>query len=244
MIGNIKYVMETTDGLSGARNYCLSKVQTKFVHFVDDDVLVGHYFVYNILTQISKNENIQVIGGKLYQTGHVKRPDWLKNENLGYLSMVDFGDTILNFGQKSGMWFAGANICFNRENVLKLVGFVKNLVEKDQGSTLMGSEEMDVVSKLDKNKMIYDPSIVVEHIVGADRIKPNWFIKRASWQTVSDAMTNNLYMKNVGTWSDQKSFSEYVKENISTFFKNIDNENTLTKKIKTIQLLVFFGTNG
>jgi glycosyltransferase involved in cell wall biosynthesis len=242
---NIKYTLQKTDGLSGARNYCLNNTNTKFVHFIDDDVLVGFNFVHNLLARLCKNETLQVIGGKVVSNWSlVTRPSWLKDENLGYLSMVDFGDQVLKLGQRNGMWFAGANICFNREDVLSVGGFCEKLGRKGWSNTLMGSEEMDVVFKLNQEKIIYDPSFAVEHIVDPKRSSPSWFIKRAAWQAVSDVMTDNLYMKETGTWSDFQLPTKFIENNINVLFKKIDDKNNLSKKLKTTQLLVFLALTG
>ena len=104
---NLKYINKLTDGLSGARNECLQMCDTKIIHYIDDDTLVSKKFVEETIKCFDKHENLSIMGGKVTANwSESPRPEWLSDDALGYLSVLDFGESERNFELHTGMWFA------------------------------------------------------------------------------------------------------------------------------------------
>lgn len=243
---HIKYIEKQTNGLSGARNLCLQFSESEYIHFIDDDVLVKNNFVENILNVIKRNPNIKIFGGKVIPNWKLcERPVWLSNLGLSYLSMLDFGKSELKMGEQEGMYLVGANIMFARSILVEYNGFSENLGRNGHNQSLLGAEENDIVFKAHESGHLvkYCPSVVVEHVVRPERLCESWFIKRVAWQSVSDIFTNNLYMKESGSWSNYKSGFKFLEENVDSLFVESKTNSQFDEKLKTAKLLAFYMLN-
>jgi len=243
---NIKYIVRKTNGLSDARNQCLKIASCDYLHFIDDDVTVENNFVESICNTISKNPNIQIFGGKVKPNWkNCDRPNWLSDTGLSYLSMLDFGNKEIKFGEIEGMYLVGANIMFSRKILNTYNGFNCNLGRNGNNASLLGAEENDLVFRAVKNNQLvkYVPSVVVNHIIRKERLNESWFIKRVAWQSVTDVITNTLYMKESGSWSNYKNGYTFLKESVNKLFIGSNNHSEFDEKIKTAKLLAFYMLN-
>jgi GT2 family glycosyltransferase len=243
---NIKYIVKKTNGLSDARNQCIKISNYDHLHFIDDDVTVENNFVESILNVISRNPNIHIFGGKVIPNWkNCDRPCWLSDVGLSYLSMLDFGDKEIKFGEIDGMYLVGANIMFSRKILNTYEGFNCNLGRNGNNASLLGAEENDLVFRAIKNNQLvkYAPSVMVRHIIRKERLNESWFIKRAAWQSVTDVITNTLYMKESGSWSNYKNGFTFLKESVNKLFRKSNNHYEFDEKIKTAKLLAFYMLN-
>jgi len=243
---NLKYINKLTDGLSGARNECLGICTTKIIHYIDDDVLVSKKFVKETIKCFDKHENLSIMGGKVTANwSESPRPQWLSDDALGYLSVLDFGESERNFELHTGMWFAGANIAFDAETLRMFNGFSVKLGRKGSDGGLLGSEEMELVYAMhSSHKLVYSSASVVEHIIQPNRLNQEWFVKRVAWQSISDVMLNLDYLRNPGPWSDNKKCSEYVKENIKFLFSESVTQEEFSIKLRVTKILSFLTSYG
>ena len=243
---NFKYINKLTDGLSGARNECLSMCTTKIIHFIDDDALVCKKFVEETIKCFDKHKNLSIMGGKVTANwSESPRPHWLSDDALGYLSVLDFGDSELAYGERDGMWLVGANIAFDVETLKKFNGFSAKLGRKGSDGGLLGAEEMELVYAMHPtHKIVYSPVSVIEHIIQPNRLNQEWFVKRVAWQSISDVMTNVDYLQNPGPWSDNKKCCDYVKENIKFIFSESVTKEEFSIKLKVVKLLSFLTSFG
>jgi glucosyl-dolichyl phosphate glucuronosyltransferase len=231
---NFKYVRKITSGLSEARNACIELTDTSIIHFIDDDALVHHDFVESTLKCFNENENLVVLGGKVIADWSMtKKPEWLSNNMLGFLSMLDFGNDIKKRESK-GFWLVGANIAF-RKNIFNEIGyFDEDLGRKGNSNTLMGQEENEIINRIpSKYDVIYHPSIKIDHIVPPEKATQAWFLKRVSWQAVSDVTTNDLWL------TRKPRTKQHIKENLHKILDETNTEKDFADKLETIQYLVF-----
>ena len=244
-LDNFTYVAKLTDGLSGARNECIDLVNTELIHFIDDDAMVDFDFVKNTIDCFLRHDNLAIMGGKVIPSwGGVKRPNWLCDDALGYLSMLDFGDSEMWYSENEGMWLVGANICFRRTCLVKYGKFSNKLGRKGWSKSLLGSEEMQLIYKMgNKEKILYNPTSVVNHVVPENRMNQAWFIKRVAWQAVSDVMTDTFYMENAGEWSDNKFGYDFLKENSEILYEETNDPDIFCKKLKVAKMLSFWMLN-
>lgn len=242
---NFKYIVKQTDGLSGARNECISQSNSKLIHFVDDDVLVNFNFVENTIKCFDRHENLAVLGGRVVPNwSETNRPNWMCDTALHFLSMLDFGDEEKWFGEIDGMWLVGANICFRKSVLIKYGNFSTELGRKGGTRSLMGAEEMNLIYQMKHTeKILYSPHVEVEHIVPVSRSNKNWFIRRVAWQAVSDVMTNTTYLENPGTWSNNKKGYDYIKDNIDSLFSDTSNSVEFCELLKLVKMLSFWLLN-
>ena len=242
---NFTYVKKQTDGLSGARNECIKLTTTDLIHFIDDDAFAEFNFVESTLDCFTRHTKLSVMGGKVVPNWSLtKRPPWLSDDALGYLSMLDFGNEEIMFGDEDGMWLVGANICFKVDVLKKYGGFSNKLGRKGWSRSLMGAEEMKLIYEMkDSEDIIYSPNVVVSHVVPRDRMNQSWFIKRVAWQSVSDVMTDTFYLEHPGSWSDGKHGYDFIRDEIETLFSETDSSEMFSRKLKVVKMLSFWMLN-
>lgn len=230
------YLEEYANGLSDARNICIRKTTTEIIHFIDDDTIVDFNFVENTI-KIFEFPSVTVVGGKILPDWRlVKRPDWLSDEHLGFMSMLDFGDIEINRLQKDfyGFYLVGANIAFRRTIFDKVGLFDTGLGRNAKTSTLMGQEENELISRIPAEyDVIYSHKIKLNHIVVPSKVDKNWFFKRIAWQAVNDVMTNNVWLKN------KRGKKDHIFENLSKLITDSDEVDHFSDKLEMIHYIFF-----
>ncbi len=183
---NLSYIIEKTPGLSNARNVAANAAEGEFVAFMDDDAIASSGWLEKILEAAEQFESADVIGGRIDPLWEEERPSWLGDELLGNVSVVNWGGRCRIANEEE--WFAGANITFRKETLLKHGGFQTNLGRKGSGAVLLSNEESALIEKIksDNGVIVYQPEARVDHLVEKKRLQQPWFRKRASWQAVSD----------------------------------------------------------
>ncbi len=193
------FVHEECGGLSESRNICINLCETDYIHFLDDDVWIHEDFCERLNYFLVNNPDVSCVGGKvLPDWSLVKRPDWITNNCLMLLSMINYGEEEKKFGANNGVpVLVGANICFKKNKLVEYGKFSTNLGRKADTNSLIGNEEYDLLLRMEtKEKIMYSPDIAVMHFVKPDRANIEWFIKRVSWQSVSDIMSGNSWIDN------------------------------------------------
>ena len=239
-IGNCRYIHTLTDGLSGARNACIEESKSDLIYFVDDDTILDEDLISSMIKKFS-NPSIGVVGGKIIPDWRfAKRPEWLSDEQLSQLSMADFSDRDIFLHEcKEPIWLVGANICFRREYLKKNGGFGVNLGRKGGTNTLLSGEEDQAVREIQKKHLaLYTPDCKVKHIVDPSRLNQSWFVKRVAWQAASNALTGDLWMKNV------KGIDKILKENIDSLFTESKTESEFDLKLKVVSIISFLLLEG
>jgi glycosyltransferase involved in cell wall biosynthesis len=182
----IRFVYEPIQGLSQARNTGIEAAQGDIVAFMDDDAIAEPGWAKNLVATFHAFPNTGCVGGRILPRWLAPRPNWLDDGSLGYLSIVDWGDTPREM--KSGEWVAGCNIAYDRTLLRDVGGFPTSLGRKGIGSSLLSNDESTVNHhiKLRGRAIMYAPSAIVQHQIPAERLTKKWFLRRAAWQGVSD----------------------------------------------------------
>ena len=188
---NLIIITESRPGLSAARNEGCRSAKGKFIVFMDDDAIADINWLSNIQsTFLHYSEEIEAVGGKIEPLWEDRRPDWLSDELLSGLSLLDFGESnlILNPDQ----FLYGTNMAFRRSVLLKLNGFNENLGRK--GKVLLSNEEIYLQKKINESGglRLFNPEIKVMHHIPTERLTKEWFIKRYYWQGISDAVLKTI----------------------------------------------------
>jgi glycosyltransferase involved in cell wall biosynthesis len=185
-ISNLHYIYEPVLGLSQARNTGWQHAKGAYVAYLDDDAIANSCWLEQIVQAF---ETIKpqpgCVGGKVEPIWEAPRPDWLPDELLPFLTVVDWSNTPIILGEDQ--YIAGANMAFPKFLLEAVEGFHVNLGRK--GKSLLSNEELLLRNKLqEKNyEIYYDPKIAVKHHVSASRLAKSWFLKRTYWQGVSEA---------------------------------------------------------
>jgi glycosyltransferase involved in cell wall biosynthesis len=186
-IANLKWVVEGTPGLSNARNVGTRIAAGPLVAFIDDDAIAAPEWLANIVAGYERFGPSAVgLGGRVDPLWGAPRPRWLHDDLLGYLSVVNWGGSARIAA--TGEWVAGTNISFRREPLAAVGGFSVDLGRREAGYSLLSNDENEVIAKLRARggQLVYDPEVIVRHLVAAERLTQAWFRRRAAWQAMSD----------------------------------------------------------
>ena len=171
---NFKYFVETSQGLSFARNRGIKESEGKYIAFIDDDAVAENDYAKNILESYKKYPDTDAFGGKVLPIyPDSMEPEWMSKYIQGVVSKVDYGNKAGIFEKKK--YPVGCNMIFKKEVFEELGAFNVDLQFR--------SDDKFIFIKLRKNKkkILYVPNVVVHHNIDASRLT-KIFIKKLSHQ--------------------------------------------------------------
>ncbi|BBO82773.1 hypothetical protein DSCO28_33390 [Desulfosarcina ovata subsp. sediminis] len=171
---NVRYVMESRQGLSHARNCGLMTARGSYVGYIDDDCLIPKGFL-EIAVDIIQKKSPDVFGGPSYAFYRSPKPTWYKNRygaNAPYTAPRYLrGSTCENI--------FGCNMFFKRESLKQVGGFDPKLGMS--GKKIFYGEEVSVIKRIEAMRsasiIYYDPKLYLYHLVQAERMKIGWFFR-------------------------------------------------------------------
>ncbi len=176
---NCRYVFESKQGHSYARNRGVNEASGEIIAFTDDDVLLDQYWLKNI-DQVFKGNNISCVGGRIFPIWEIRCPEWL-SRNLwnviylyGGLALLDYGEKPLYLNEAI-IW--GANFAVKKEMFDKY-GIFNTLLGRVPGKLYAGEETTFIGSLIENGeKVLYAPDIIVHHCIPAERMRKSYFRK-------------------------------------------------------------------
>ena len=183
----IKYVFESRQGLSFARNAGIAAAEGEIVVFTDDDIAADRSWLGELLSAFD-DADVAAAGGPIRPIWMTERPEWLTERWTGYFAVSEFKGA-----QESGLfrwpvypW--GANVAF-RKSVFSAMGMFPTDLGRI-GTCLLSNEEILLCSKIEESGKIikFVPGAVIHHKISAKRLKKQWLQHRTYWQGVSDAI--------------------------------------------------------
>jgi len=233
---NYRYIHEKLNGEAAARNRCVDHAKGDLLYFIDDDLILEKNSISNCIAKFESIENLGALGGKViadFQGNKI--PEWLGKLQLSMLSSVDFGEEDITLNQhKDPIWIVGANMCFLSSCFKNGLRFDENLGRKGSSCILLSGVECKVIAAVQKRfKVIYTPNCLGYHLIPKERLNQDWFIKRAAWQSISDVIAGNSFMKEL------QGLDLWIQHNIKVLFQDCEDEIAFTRKLNLIQALVF-----
>jgi glycosyltransferase involved in cell wall biosynthesis len=173
---NIKYFFEAKQGLNFARNRGVAEAKGQIVSFLDDDVLVNENWLVSLKRSFEETD-ADVVGGRVSLVFDVPPERWFKGLFRICLAEVDLGTSRKELDNGDRLY--GANLSF-RQKVFESVGNFEAGLDRC-GNEMLSGGETELVRRIvaHKGKVIYDPRVFVEHVIGAQRLQWQYFIKRA-----------------------------------------------------------------
>lgn len=174
--GNIRYVLETRQGLGHARNAGIQAARAAIIAFTDDDAEVAPGWLEALLAVYDAQPDAWAVGGRVTGLWQVPRPDWLTEDMDGHLSLRDYGDEM-----RPLVWperIIGVNCSFRRVVFEEIGAFVGGLGRK--GRVLLGHEDTEIQQRIhEMGKLVYyTPDALVKHLVPAERATLDYFKRR------------------------------------------------------------------
>ena len=170
-----RYVVESEQGLSAARNKGIHEAKGDVIVYIDDDALVDSWYLRTVAEYMSAHKEIDAIGGPiipLYE--ETEEPKWMtrytKELLCGYLY---FGEAIRPFPRER--YPGGGNAAY-RSEVFSQVGLFNTALGR-KGNSLMGAEEKDIFDKMKVCGMrfMYLPKMILHHIIPQKKLESDYF---------------------------------------------------------------------
>ncbi len=183
----IRYVYESRQGLSHARNCGFEVTRSPVIAYMDDDAIASKTWLKELWAVYERDSKIGVAGGRvdlLWPRGY-SHPRWLSQNLAGHLGAYNLGADV-TFITNPGMTPRGVNYSMRREVWEALDGFDATLGRT--GKNLLSNEELYMTQRVLEGgwKVVYVPSAIVDHQVAPERVRKRWFMSRGWWQGVSE----------------------------------------------------------
>jgi len=175
---NISYVLESEQGLSYARNRGIVSTNSRYIIFIDDDILVEPKWL-SAMYSTFKEYDSDAVGGRIWLKSRSKLPKWITQEMKGYLGYLDFGDAPLRIDGHVKKMFGG-NMGFNRR-IFEQVGlFDVRRGRRGEGrkwKELFKGEEPDLFHRIANvcGRIDYSPRAIVYHKILPHQLEKQYF---------------------------------------------------------------------
>jgi glycosyltransferase involved in cell wall biosynthesis len=162
------YALETSQGLSFARNKCIELATGESITFLDDDAFIAEDYLEKIVNYFDKNADFAAIGSRIYLHWENEVADWENPYINQILGFYDLGDEPKNL--KFPDYPRGSNMSFRTE-IFKEIGLF-NVELGRIGKQMLGGEEKDLFGRIyatHKYIVRYVPDALVFHCVPIER---------------------------------------------------------------------------
>lgn len=173
----IHYVLETTQGLSAARNTGIKQSGGPIISFIDDDAEADPGWLAAVVEAFNQHPDAWGVGGNTFAIWDAERPAWLKDDFLPDLSIQNRGAEKLKLPMQQHL--LGTNSSFRREVFAKIGYFPTDLGRV--GKRLLAGEEAELCRRihLQGKSMYHIPKVVVYHHVTPERMTRSYLRKRS-----------------------------------------------------------------
>ena len=171
----LHYVFEPGQGISYARNSGVRRAQGKYIAFLDDDVIPETNWLSS-LWNCFKEEEADVIGGKIELLWLSEKPDWLSEKLMKPLISADYGEKRFQVDSK-GKRFVGANFACRRD-LFNRVGLFREELGR-RGDSLIGGEDFEWFDRARRGnaRIFYEPKAKVLHKVWGEKVTEEYILR-------------------------------------------------------------------
>jgi glycosyltransferase involved in cell wall biosynthesis len=166
----LRHIVETTVGLSHARNTAVREARGDYVAYLDDDAEADPGWLA-ALANCCREDQPDFCGGPSYPLYHTPKPSWYLDR---YATTNVHGDE--SRWLVSGEWLGGMNFVVNRQFCERLGGFRTDLGMT--GNTPAYGEETELMARAwaanPKLKVRYLPQASVRHEVRPEKMTLRW----------------------------------------------------------------------
>lgn len=203
---NLQYRIETSQGLSYARNNGIKSAKGEILIYVDDDALTSKEYLKSYADFFEANSQAMAAGGPVEPIYEGKEPEWFSF----YTRQPITGELYLGKKQRifpKGKYPIGCNSAY-RKSVFEEVGLF-NVELGRKGTGLLGAEEKDLFDKMVSKgiQFYYIPTAILYHLIAEQRLNLEYFEKL----TLSIGRSERMRTKAI---SNKKYFQRIVQEAI------------------------------
>ena len=201
-----RYMIETQQGLSHARNRGIAEAVGELIVFIDDDAVAEADYLTKLVAFFEHTPNAAACGGRIYPRFESRRPRWMSHFLVSLTSSINLGNSVKTFTNRQ--FPVGANMTVRKKMFDKYGVFNPDLGRK--GNSMDGAEEKDLFYRMmhGGEKIYYVPDAIVHHYVPDRRLTFDFFKRQA----VGIGKSERVRSKNI-------SQGEYAKSLIREFCK-------------------------
>lgn len=205
---DVKIVISEEYGLSKARNAGVRNAEGEVVAFIDDDAVAGKDWLENMVKNYD-DPRVVGVGGLIKPMWGSGRPKWFPEEldwvvGCSYKGLPECKTDVRNP--------IGCNMSF-RKSVFEKVGYFKANIGRF-GKKLLAGEEAElsirIREKIPKSKIVYDPSVVVYHMVHNSRTNLRYLLRRSFYEGVSKAFVTSSKSNPLEALSTEDRYLRYL----------------------------------
>jgi len=183
----LHYLQESEQGRSAALNTGIKASQGEIIAITDDDVRVEPDWLTNGARALQYFE-CDYLGGKALPIWGGKRPSWIpegRSIHWAVIALLDYGPEPIPLGDYVPL---GVNMIFRRD-AFDRAGLWDNTIGRKAG-TLLGQEVREWVqrARAANVKGFYSPSLVIHHVIPAERLTKKYFRRWFYWHGISRAI--------------------------------------------------------
>ena len=203
----LRYVVETEQGLSAARNKGIEEAKGEIIIYVDDDALVDEDYIRIYAEHFAVHPETMAAGGPIEPLYETQEPAWMSPYTKALLTAwMNYGDKVREY--PNGRYPGGGNAAY-RKVVFEKVGLFNTELGR-KGNLLLASEEKDIFDKMHALGMqvLYLPTPVLHHIIPQVKLEEDYFNRLTMQIGRSERMRTRAISK--GKYF-KRLFSEGVK---------------------------------
>jgi glucosyl-dolichyl phosphate glucuronosyltransferase len=165
----VRYIFESQQGLSYARNTGIREARGRFIAFFDDDLVAGPDWVSAIIRAFREFPTVDLVGGRLLPRWPVEPPSWLTPDHWAPLALADHGDEPIIVTAERPIALVGAGAC--RRDLFEAVGTFATDFQRvrDSIGSLEDHEFMLRVLRTGR-RALYDPRLSLTADVQPSRL--------------------------------------------------------------------------
>lgn len=167
-----RYVPESSQGLSYARNRAVKEARTDVLLYIDDDVHLPSDFVATALRYLHNHPNTMCAGGRIFVKFDEEDTDWIPDELMPMFGLHDLGEQDKRYPVNN--FPRGGNMLIRKE-VFDTIGLFSTDLGR-VGEKLLGSEEKAFFDRARKAgiELMYWPDLHLDHRIGKKRLKKQY----------------------------------------------------------------------
>jgi len=250
----VRYLIERQQGKSFALNSGLAVAHGQVIALTDDDVLPAKDWLVRICANFRSADVVFVFGKVLPRWELPPPPELLTlraRDIWGPLALIDYGDQPVHydaasFGRKRLP--VGANLALRRVAIERVGGWRTDLGRVD--NTLIAGEDRELCVRLYQAGLysgIYDPSVVVKHLVSAERLTRRYFRKWFFWHgrtlaRMAESVYLDLDLKLVPSLGGVPRFiyRQFLLQ-LGRWLRRVGRANALDLLIEELMLIEYYG---
>ncbi|MFL5774423.1 MAG: glycosyltransferase [Flavisolibacter sp.] len=209
---NLRYLTESKQGASFARNTGAAFSSAPLLCFMDDDAIAEKDFLQRIAEFFTTHPNAAALGGRIIPKYIPEEPNWMSHFVSSLVGNFDYSPHITQFAP--GKYPLESNMIVKKSDFDLVNGFNTDLPGV-KGTLRIGGEGKDFFLRLQAlgKEVYYDPFAIVHHVVEVKKLTPHYLYRVAS----GIGRGERVRTKMLGGWPFFKKIIEYLYKLAGSF---------------------------